>query len=83
MLIWRRHPQDFPGRQGRGFVLRRVVSLSVDLLRALRRGGLRPAARVVVSLLAQAKVMLGPQVELRPPMFLEDMPPTPAVRPPV
>lgn len=83
VLIWRRHPQDFPGRQGRGFVLRRVVSLPVDLLRALRRGGLRPAARVVVSLLAQAKVMLGPQVELRPAMFLEAMPPTPEVRPPV
>lgn len=79
--IWRRHPEDFPGRQGRSWVLRRLVLLPVDLVRALRRGGLRPAARVVVGLAGQARALLPPQEPLRPPLFLEDMPPVREIDP--
>lgn len=77
VAVWRRHPGRFPGRQGRGFVLRRTVALPLDLLRAGRGGGPRRMARVVVNLAAHARTMLPPQRPLGPPRYLCDTPPAP------
>lgn len=73
--IWRRHPEDFPDRQGRSYVVRRFLTLPLEVVRAWSRGGARPAARVVVSLAGHARALLPPQRPLLPPMYLADMPP--------
>lgn len=81
VTIWRRHPDVFPGRQGRGFVVREALSLPLNLVRAARAGGPRRMARVAVSLAAHARTMLGRQAPMAPAMLLRDMPETPEVQP--
>lgn len=71
--VWRRHPDVFPDRQGRGFVAREALALPVNLARAAGSGGPRRMARVVVNLVAHARRMLPPRRPLDPPMLLGDM----------
>ena len=73
VVIWRRHPETYPGRQGRGFVLREALSLPVNLVRAARGGGVRRMARVGVELAARARDMLGPRRPLEPARLLTTM----------
>lgn len=73
VAIWRRHPDVFPGRQGRLFVLRETVGLPVNLVKAAIGGGPRRMARVVVNLIAHARTMLPPQQPLAAPILLSDM----------
>lgn len=73
VVIWRRHPEQFPGRQGRGFVAREALALPVNLVRAGRGGGVRRMARVLVDLTAHARDMLPPQRPLEPARLLGTM----------
>lgn len=73
VVIWRRHPDMFPGFRGRGFVVREVLSLPSNLLRAARSGGARRSARVLVELAAHARELLPPQRPLGPARLLDSM----------
>ncbi|MFC7374933.1 MULTISPECIES: glycosyltransferase [unclassified Brachybacterium] len=73
--VWRRHPEVFPGRLGRGAVLRESLSLPWNLLRAGRSGGHRRMARTVVDLAAHARELLPPQRPMPPPVLIEETTP--------
>lgn len=68
--VWRRHPEVFPERQGRVYVLREAVRLPAAVVRAARGGGSRRVVRVVTNLAAHARVMLPPRQELPPPELI-------------
>lgn len=69
--VWRRHPSFFPGRQGRGYVVREAVALPVNMVRAFRGGGTRRVGRVLVSFAAHARTMLPPQSPLPEPFLID------------
>lgn len=77
--VWRRHPDVFPGRQGRSYVLREALGLPVHLVQAGRGGGVRRMARVGVSLAAHARAMLPPQRPPGEPVLLSATVPGPEV----
>lgn len=77
--VWRRHPEAYPGKQGRGYVAREGLLLLPHLVTAARGGGLRRMARVVISLGAHAVAMLPPAPELPTPRLLDSMPAVPEV----
>lgn len=81
-VIWRRHPDVFPRRQGRGVVLRAALTLPVRLMRAHRGGGPRRMARVLVELAAHARMMLPPQRPLPAPRLLATQSPSLEISPP-
>ncbi|MGP9693487.1 glycosyltransferase [Brachybacterium sp. AOP25-B2-12] len=70
VMVWRRHPEVFPDRQGRGYVLREALGLPASIVRAARGGGMRRVARVLTTLAAHARVMLPPHHELPPPELI-------------
>lgn len=68
--VWRRHPDVFPERQSRPYVLREALGLPAHLVVAGRRGGVRRMARVGVSLAAHTRAMVPPQAPLGSPVLL-------------
>lgn len=70
--VWKRHPDVFPGRQSRGYVIREALALPVNALRSLHAGGPRRLARTVVWLLAHARSLLPAQRPLGSPILLGD-----------
>lgn len=79
VAIWRRHPDLFPERQSRAYVLREAALLPRELVRAARDGGVRRMARRVVTLGAHARAMLGPPHALPPARLISSMPSVPEV----
>lgn len=77
--VWRRHPDVFPGRQGRGCVIREALMLPLNAVRAYRTGGPRRCARTVVSLIAHARSLLPGPGALGLPVLLVDTAPAPEV----
>lgn len=77
--VWRRHPEAYPDKQGRGYVGREALLFVPHLVTAARSGGLRRAVRVVITLAAHAVAMLPPAPELPAPRLLDSMPAVPEI----
>lgn len=57
VIIWHLHPSQFPVQQSRTILLREALGLPVAVAEVWRRGGKRPAARLLVRFVAHLSML--------------------------